>query len=233
MLAVAGDVHTPGERAVDWLAERFPGVPLVYVLGNHDHYLDGSDDRYTYVEALDRARDRAAARGVTLLAETSAVVAGVRFVGGTLWTDQRLGALSLQHAESTSRRFMRDYHRIRRRRSGRHRHLRVRETREMHQVSAAYLDAALAEPFDGPTVVVTHHAPSARSLDDPHMDLRWSYASDLEDLITRRGPDLWVHGHLHNHSDYQIGGTRVVANPRGYVEEARRSGFVPDLTVDL
>ena len=65
------------------------------------------------------------------------------------------------------------------------------------------------------------------------MDPRWSYASDLEELILRRGPDLGGHGHLHNHSDYRVGGMRVVANPRGHVDEARRSGFVPDLTVEL
>ena len=44
---VAGDVHMPLTRALDWLDERLPGMPVVYVPGNHDFWWDRGDERYT------------------------------------------------------------------------------------------------------------------------------------------------------------------------------------------
>lgn len=94
----------------------------------------------------------------------------------------------------------------------------------------AFLDAELPRPHDGPTVVVTHHAPHPGSLPDRHAHLAWCDDSDLTGLIDERGPDLWVHGHVHRHVDYRIGRTRVVCNAHGYVEE--RTDFMPDLVVE-
>lgn len=42
------------------------------------------------------------------------------------------------------------------------------------------------------------------------------FASNLDELMEQVGPALWIHGHLHNPSDYVVGRTRVVCNPRGY-----------------
>jgi hypothetical protein len=52
--------------------------------------------------------------------------------------------------------------------------------------------------------------------DDHHMN--GAYYSDLSELILDN-PQIktWVHGHMHNQSDYMIGDTRVVTNPRGYM----------------
>ena len=91
--------------------------------------------------------------------------------------------------------------------------------------------AELARPHDGPTVVVTHHAPHPANLPNPHADLAWCYAPGLTDLILDWGPDVWVHGHVHHAVDYPVGRTRVVCNPRGHIDE--RTGFVPDLTIML
>jgi len=33
--------------------------------------------------------------------------------------------------------------------------------------------------------------------------------------------DLWLHGHVHDSFDYQVGQCRVVANPAGYVLNRR------------
>ena len=91
----------------------------------------------------------------------------------------------------------------------------------------------MAAPFDGPTVVLTHHAPHPASLWDPHADLRWCYASDLTDLIQRRRPDLWVHGHIHTGADYKVEATRIVSNPKGHVEEEPSTAFDPAMVVDV
>jgi hypothetical protein len=160
-------------------------------------------------------------------------VAGTRFVGSTLWTDFRHGSDSWAHAAGSARRFINDYRRIRRRTSGRHRHFRPIEALALHRASRAFIDDALAAPFDGPTAVVTHHAPHPASLWEPHADLRWCYASDLTDLIVRRRPELWVHGHVHSRADYRAGATRVVCNPRGHVDEGALRAFEPALVVDV
>ena len=221
---VAGDVHMPLTRALGWLAERLPGVPVVYVPGNHDYWWDRGEDRYTLADQMSRGRDVAARHGIHLLLDDMVTLGGTRFLGGTLWTDFRLGTHGLNHGmRSAQGRFgMVDYRRIRTGPSSRHR-IEPGEVLAMHRRTRAFLDGDLAKPHPGPTVVVTHHAPLAESLPDPHADMRWCYASDLRDLIHARGPDLWIHGHVHHAVDYRVGPTRIVCNPRGHVEED--SGF--------
>lgn len=43
-----------------------------------------------------------------------------------------------------------------------------------------------------------------------------AFVSHLSDLIERRQPALWVHGHTHDCFDYRVGATRIVCNPKGY-----------------
>jgi Icc-related predicted phosphoesterase len=59
--------------------------------------------------------------------------------------------------------------------------------------------------------------------------LNHAYASDLTTLIESDQPALWVHGHIHTHSDYLIGVTRILANPLG--REGERTGFIENLVV--
>jgi Icc-related predicted phosphoesterase len=69
-----------------------------------------------------------------------------------------------------------------------------------------------------------------RYANDP---LNPAFASSLEDLIEKYQPELWIHGHTHVPCDYELFGTRVVCNPRGYPWEARGSAFDPGLIVEL
>lgn len=229
---VAGDVHMPLVRALDWLAERLPGVPVVYVPGNHDFWWDHGEERYTIRDQIERGRDRAAELGISLLMDDLSRVGDVRFVGGTLWTDFRLGSFSLTHGmrSAQGRDGMVDYRRIRTGPRSRNR-IEPSEVLAMHRATRTFLDAELARPHDGPTVVVTHHAPHPASLPDRHAHLVWCDASDVSASIESGRPDLWVHGHVHRHADYRVGLTRIVCNARGHVDE--RTGFVPDLTVQV
>lgn len=105
------------------------------------------------------------------------------------------------------------------------------EVLDMHRATRAFLAEALAVPHPGTTVVVTHHAPHPDSLPDRYAHLSWCDASDMTSLIEDRGPDLWVHGHVHTRSDYVVCRTRIVCNPRGHDDEV--TGFVPDLVVEV
>ncbi len=83
-------------------------------------------------------------------------------------------------------------------------------------------------------MVITHHAPSLRSLaDSPDAGtlLDAAYANDCEDLMGGERVALWLHGHSHTAVDYDIEGTRVVCNPRGYPGE--QTGFNPNLVLTL
>ena len=91
------------------------------------------------------------------------------------------------------------------------------DTLQMHEKTVSFLKEQLAQPFDGKTVVITHHAPSMLSVAPQYKNdnLSPSFASDLEHIMGEP-IFLWVHGHVHNCNDYEINGTRVVSNPRGY-----------------
>ncbi|WP_274534676.1 hypothetical protein [Aureimonas sp. AU20] len=95
------------------------------------------------------------------------------------------------------------------------------------------MEEELTKPFDGPTVVVTHHAPTPRSIHPRYEGdvANPAFASDLTDLVARVGPDLWIHGHVHDSFDYRIGRTRVLANPKGYGDENK--AFDQSLVVDV
>jgi hypothetical protein len=76
-------------------------------------------------------------------------------------------------------------------------------------------------------VVVTHHAPTPISIAEWYKHdtlMNGAFASDLSEFIMDRPQiKLWTHGHMHNVSDYMVGDTRVVCNPRGYVGYEQRA----------
>ena len=228
-VVIAGDVHVPLVRSLEWIGERFHGVPVVYVPGNHDFWWDRGEDRYTLSDQIARGRAVADRLGIRLLMDDAVTIGGFHFIGCTLWTDFRHGAFSLLHGlrSAGGRDGMNDYRRIRTGPSSRHR-IEPEDVLRLHRASRPYL-AAIPLPPER-TVVVTHHAPSPRSLGPPgHLD--WCYASNLEGLIADRRPALWVHGHVHRHSDYVFHETRVVCNARGHGE--KDTGFVPDLVIEV
>jgi Icc-related predicted phosphoesterase len=93
------------------------------------------------------------------------------------------------------------------------------DTVEDHQRMLDYINAIIQDP--GSYIVVGHHAPSSQSVAEWFKGdtvMNGAFRSDLEEFIMDRPQiKLWVHGHMHNASDYVIGETRVVCNPRGYI----------------
>ena len=112
---------------------------------------------------------------------------------------------------------MADYRVIGWRDGGPRRLLTPHDTLRLHQAQRQWLADALQQPFDGPTVVLTHHGPHRGSL-APRYAADWvsaAYLSELPDSFFQV-PRLWLHGHTHASSDYRVGGCRIVCNPRGY-----------------
>jgi hypothetical protein len=95
------------------------------------------------------------------------------------------------------------------------------------------LRQALAQPFAGPTVAVTHFAPSLHSADPRYGNTPGTagFCNALDALLPQA--QLWLHGHLHAPSDYRHQGCRVVANPLGYARKNEQAAFQPGLLIEI
>jgi predicted phosphodiesterase len=216
VVVLAGDIHN-GPQALRWARATFPRHPIVQVAGNHEFY-DGE-----HGATLRSMRDAARECGVFFLENESVEVGRVRFLGCTLWTDFRVfevpgRALSMpaERAMQANERLLADYRAIAVVEAGVQRRFAPADAARLHAGSRAWLECELARPFEGSTVVVTHHLPSWRSV---HPDYAaWvsnaGFASDLDALVERS--DLWIHGHTHATRRYRVGPAGVVCNPRGY-----------------
>lgn len=227
VLVCAGDIVTKGVRpSIAWLTHRIARkIPTVFVAGNHEFYGASLDESLRAEIAADYPNFHFLENGV-------AEVDGVTFLGGTLWTDFRLFGRNPEVAMADARNGMNDYKRIK------FSKVPFRKFRPIHgfvkhQETRAFLTEELDKRRGQKTVVVTHHAPSVRSVLPDFKDdlLAGCYASDLEALIYEMEPTVWVHGHVHHRRDYRIGATRVIANPRGY--PAERTGFDPAFTIEI
>jgi len=241
LVLLAGDIHTE-RRGPLWAAQIFQ-APVAMILGNHEAY---DDSLYASIAAQrTRAAECSARRGnpVRVLeretwALTTADGTPVRIVAATLWTDFALFGVETQaRMMEQAHRAMNDFQLIGitdgLRQEGRP--LSPADCLRLHRESRAYIEDTLLEPFGGVTIVMTHHAPSRRSIPENRQGdpINAAYATDLEAMIERTQPQLWVHGHIHSSSDYLIGSTRVVCNPRGYFPLHLNPDFDPALTVEL
>jgi len=101
-----------------------------------------------------------------------------------------------------------------------------------HKTSRAWLERELAAPFDGKTIVISHHAPHPLSVHPRYLAAHTlatnaAFASDLTPLLQRA--DIWCHGHVHNSFDYLVGRCRVVTNPLGYANNRHEADAVANL----
>jgi predicted phosphodiesterase len=229
IVILAGDVARPAE-ALAWASQL--GRPVLYVPGNHEFY--GTSVAGT----LRRLKALSAGTQVRILDDEEAVIDGVRFLGSTLWTDFRLFGDGEQRAaaEAEAQRFMRDYSRIFLDEALQQRFT-PRDSALRFERHAAWLADRLAQPHSGPTVVVTHHAPSRSSIHPRFAGslLNACFVSDLDALAGGDKVRLWVHGHTHDSFDYRLNGTRVVCNPRGYARDGvnENAQFDPDFSVEI
>ena len=225
---IAGDLGTPDE-AVTWA--RGLGRPVVLIPGNHEYH------GHSIPGAVRRMRELAEGTSVHVLANDALVLGGVRFLGTTLWTDYLLyddaEARALAIVEAW--RLVKDYRAIRLDDDGAP--FTPYAAAALFAGTSRWLAARLDEPHDGPTVVVSHHAPSARSVHPRFAEsiVNPSFVSNAEHLLNGRKVALWVHGHAHDGFDYAVNGTRVLCNPRGHTRHGaiENDRFDPGMVVEV
>lgn len=220
-----------------------PGAPrarVLYIPGNHEF------DALEYGDAYARLRATCSRLGIEWLDREVITIGDVRFIGTTLWAD--FDALASRESD------------IGRQLKAREKAFRAANyylsknttlqdgvpmlaeaQRALSLACQDWLRAALASPFDGHTVAVTHYAPSLLSA-DPRYGLTpgtAGFCNTLDALFPHA--QLWLHGHLHCFNDYTVEGSadgrpwacRVVANPLGYLSKGEQEGFRPELVLTL
>lgn len=225
VVVLAGDIHTKA-RGVKWAQKHFK-APVIYVPGNHEYYSGSLGHTWGKMRAA------AAGSNVHVLNNEVFDCGDVRFACTTLWTDYRLtGNEPLAKWDAQQR--MNDYRQIR---DEQFRRVSPQHLQDQHARARQFLRDAIESAEGRKVVVVTHHGASALSIspeyrDDARSHLNASYASAMENFMGEPVV-LWLHGHTHTSLDYDIAGTRVVCNPRGYAPSDVNPCFDSRLVLEI
>ena len=228
-------IHTFFQECCD----RFPHV--VYIMGNHEHY------HGDYANTLTTLRDKLGyLRNLYILDKEILVVNDVTFIGGTLWTDMnKEDPITLLHMKGMMNDFrcVQNSNRVTifKDEDGK---FHKRESRfspedavEDYKNMVEYIRTVIEGKWDQKFVVVGHHAPSKQSTHPRYKDeaiMNGGYSSDLSEFIMDHPQiKLWTHGHTHEDFDYMIGSTRVVCNPRGYINYENKADHFKLAYIDV
>ena len=237
-LLLAGDVSTKG-RHVDaalilWNQLR---KPVIMVRGNHEFY--GAVIPEIIAEEQARLLQmNAAGADIRMLDGDVTEVAGTRIVGATLWTDLDLYPGMSAPARAAVYQAMNDFSQIR---MTPKRHLEIDDWLEMHWRDRNAVMAHLDTPYDGPTIVMTHHIP-VREMVHPLREIgaparyvsNAGFASDMAWQLRDKKIDHWICGHSHDNRSAVIEGYHgdipFVSNARGYPKEG--CAFNPERVIE-
>ncbi len=225
LVIFAGDVDIK-TKGIEWILSEMPDKRVIYVLGNHEYY------KGAYPKELNKIRKIAKGTNVSVLENDSVDIEGIIFHGSTLWTDFCLFENNPILYGSLCQQKMNDYRHIRI--EPEYSKLRSIDTYKLHKIAINWLEKSLNKHRGKKNIVVTHHAPSKRSIPiqfskDP---LSSAYASNLDEFIEKWQPIYWIHGHVHKPIEYNITDTKVLCNPHGYIDEPY-NGYQKELIIKL
>lgn len=223
MFIFAGDIDV-GIRGLEW-AESLE-KESVYVMGNHEYYNGVFETVKTQAVNFSNS-----SKYVSLLNNNVIYKDDVRILGCTLWTDYNLynpsqNPIDRLHTMQDISMHLNDHRVIRGIDGSSFSPLRAAAENEC---SVRWLEKEILTGFDGKTVVVTHHCPSAKGI-NPRFNgdfMNPAFHSNLEYLM--EGVDLWVYGHTHYDADFIVGDCRVVSCQLGYAD---RRGNTPERYVN-
>jgi len=195
---------------------------IIWVLGNHEFY------HMDYNQCLADAKSLADKLDIHLmdieLGTDNLEIDGVKFWGSTLWIDFNNNDWFAKRAVGNG---LNDFRAIR---VGNH---------KFTVTECEYINKRTREKINWDAdVIITHHAPIVV----PHpqfefQDISWGfYNSGLEQQIIDSDVKLWCWGHTHHSTDFDLMGTRMVANCHGFVSRyslSESSGYDPDLIIEI
>jgi Icc-related predicted phosphoesterase len=256
-ICVAADLRYPdpyeimNTRHTDRLVELLESSSnnfkdVILIMGNHEHY------HGDFAKSADTIRNFVKPyKNVHFLDKEYIDIDGVRFFGGTLWTNFDLGnGPGDEYVMRLIKGMMNDYRGV----ANSNRVVSFRDSEgKFHERTAAFcpedgyedhlqfmskLQAVLDDtPKDMKVVVVGHHAPSKQSTHPRYKhekEMNTAYSSDLTGFMyENENIVLWTHGHTHEDFDYNVGNCRVFCNPRGYDGYEERAFNFKLKTVDI
>lgn len=238
---IAGDIAVKGAH-VDWLTliwEKWQ-CPVLAVAGNHEPYGAKRFQKHLAEERERIAELRAAGVDIDVMRCATRVIGDTRIIGATLWTDMKLYPELAPYASVWIRERMNDYRAVKWHDEARgiYRKLIPEDTIAMHLAELDYIIGQLATPFEGRTVVLTHHAPVMQVLHPRRLQKRETisaaYASDLWPRLGHHKIDAWISGHTHDGVEVSLEGaqgpTAFLSNQRGYPFEITH--FEPNRVLD-
>ncbi len=202
IVIAAGDIGIY-DQGIAWL--KAIKKPVIYVAGNHEYYT------HEYQDTLRMLKAECANTNIHFLENNTFKFQGVRFLGCSLWTDLFVDGPVTADVLAYN---LNDFRRIRFADG----EFNPTQYSGLYHHSRSWLEKALARPYNGKTVVVTHHAPTQRSWPgSPNTIRKFAYCNDLKSFFYAYNISAWFHGHTHSLGDYRIEDTRILSNTRGYV----------------
>jgi Icc-related predicted phosphoesterase len=208
-IVFAGDIHTCPNKVRDFFSSvrAKTNSKIIYVLGNHEFW------GHQFFDVVELYRKEVSKISDCYLLEKEILRDGnVCFIGTTLWTDYNKGlevVSSLANINDYDNMFI-----------GRE-NVTPSDIIPIHEASVKFVCDALEE--ENKRVVISHHGPSYKSVNSKYIrsTFNGAFVSDLSNIINRYQPEYWLHGHTHDACDYNLGDTKVVCNPVGYVGECK------------
>lgn len=232
---VANDLERAEVSSKYWMKQKIINFLLtackqfkhvIYILGNHEHYHGAFNTTETIIR-----KTMAGVRNFYFLDKNHIILDDVLFYGATMWTDFMGGnPVSMKTAEFT----MHDYKCVKAD-SSNYRKLAAKTILYEHLSARNKLLDVLKENKLTKTVIITHHAPSSKSIHPIYANdtiTNSFYYSDLSNIMLDNPQiDSWIHGHTHSSFSYKIGNTTVRCNPKGYYDQNK--AFNPEMYFDV
>ena len=220
LLIIAGDLDI-GKKPIKFINEQLKISPVIYILGNHEFYHQDYDEIMDFWKKIKL-------KNFYFLENSAVELSGIRFLGAILWTDINQGN---NNDIETAKVGLNDFRVIRKENWK----FTPEDSIILHNQSIKWLRNELKKEFNGKTVVITHHLPSYLSVHKKYekSPINPCFYSDLDDLIKKFKPNLWIHGHTHDSFDYVLDHTRIVCNPRGYNNIEENQQFNPAMIVEI
>ena len=210
----------------------------VFILGNHEGYEADRekhiDTNLTKENIADKlSRDFPLTSKVSFLEnQYKEIGEDIIVVGCTLYTDFRLyedldydQTYAMNYAHNRMNDFMYVYTYGDTQET--YRHVTPSDYVNYFNTSLNFIEETCNKFPDKKIVVVTHHAPSMKSIRGRYVTnvLSAAYASPLEDFIKAHDNiKLWCHGHIHSVAEYKFRNrAQVISCPFGYYNEGRHN----------
>lgn len=220
LLIIAGDLDI-GKRPIEFIKEQIKISPVIYILGNHEFYHRDYDEIMNFWKKIKLTN-------FNFLENSAVELNGIRFLGAILWTDMNKGNKKDIESAKLS---LTDFEVIRKN----NRIYTPEDSIILHNQSLKWLKTELKKEFNGKTIIITHHLPSYLSSHKKYKNspINPCFYSNLDYIIKKFKPDLWIHGHTHESFDYILDNTRIICNPRGYKNMEENKKFNPSLIIEI